>query len=97
MGEKNQTKRERNNCYAVLMLEVDVCLSLEKHPCLVGWVDSQLLEQPAAIVRTKGLGPSDGIGSNVKIIWGFCILPVDSLFKCYKEAVGGHNCKKCNN
>lgn len=71
--------------------------SLEKHPCLVGWVDGQLLEQPAAIVRTKGLGPSDVIGSNVKVIWGLCILPVESLFKRYKEAVGGHNCKKCNN
>lgn len=70
----------------MLMLEVDVCLAvLKKHPCLVGWVDSQLLEQPAAIVRTKGLGPSDVIGSSVKIIWGFCILPVDSLLSATRK------------
>lgn len=97
LGEKKQ-KRERNNHYAVLILEAEyVPQSLDKQPCLVGRVGSQPLEQPAEILRTKSLGSSDVIGPNVEIIWGFCIPPVDSLFKCYKEAVGGHNYMKYNN
>lgn len=73
LGEKKQ-KRERNNHYAVLILEAEyVPQSLDKQPCLVGRVGSQPLEQPAEILRTKSLGSSDVIGPNVEIIWGFCI------------------------
>lgn len=40
---------------------------------------SQLLEQPDETVKTVSLGSSDVIGSNVKIIGGFCIPPVESV------------------
>lgn len=57
-----------------------MCLkSLNKHPSSMGRGCSQLLEQPDETVKTVSLGSSDVIGSNVKIIGGFCIPPVESV------------------